>query len=186
MLNKFSTKELVFAALMGALMFVLSFVLGSGLNVAIGNPAASGLISCLVQSILMTIAVLMTKRFGITTIMFLVYGILAIPTNMLGNLPGIIKVPFALSIGLVFDIVVHIFKYKKWSFFAGFVVMYIFLVPATLVLYLALGMPGAEVLLKSAHYLFAIFLIESFIGIWLGMIIYGKIKDKTLIRQISQ
>lgn len=185
MFNKFSTKELVFATLMGALMFVLSFILGSGLNVAIGNPAASGLVSTLVQSILMTVAILIVRRFGVVTLMWLVYGVLAIPTNMLGGLPWTIKVPLALAIGIIFDLVVYFCRYKKWSLFLGFVIMYLFLVPANLYIYMALGLPNAAILLKYAPYLFSIFLIESFIGIWLGMLVYNRIKNKKILRQFG-
>ena len=66
MLN-LSTRNIVFTALMGALMFVLSFVFGSALNVALGNPAASGFASTLIQAIIMTVAVLTVRRFGIIT-----------------------------------------------------------------------------------------------------------------------
>ena len=185
MLEKLSTKQIVFAGLMGALMFVLSFVLGSGLNVALGNPAASGLVSCLVQSIIMTVSILISKRFGIVTLMWLVYGVLAIPTNMLGGLPGLLKVALALGIGIIFDSVIYFCRYKKWSFFLGFVIMYAVLVPANLWIYSVLGLPGKDVLFKYAVYLFAIFLLESFIGIWIGFGVYNKIKNKSIIRQIS-
>lgn len=183
---KFKTKELTFAALMGALMFVLSFVLGSGLNIAIGNPGASGLVSCFVQSILMTIAVLISRKFGIVTMMWLIYGVLAIPTNMLGGLPAVIKVVLALGIGIIFDAVVYFGKYKKFSLFLGFIFMYLLLIPVMLFVYLKLGMPGADVLLKSAHYLFAIFLIESFIGIYIGIATYKRIKDKSIVKQLEE
>lgn len=185
MLKTFSTKQLIFAALMGALMFVLSFVLGSGLNVATGNPAASGLVSTLIQSLLLTIAVIITKRFGIGTMMYLIYGILAIPTNMLGGLPGPLKVALAICIGLIFDSVVYFCRYKKWGWYLGFVIMYIFLVPANLYIYSVLGLPNAEILFKYAPYLFTIFLIESFIGVWLGFKVHNKIKNKSIIKQIS-
>jgi hypothetical protein len=185
MLKNFSTKQIVFSALMGALMFILSFALGSGLNVAIGNPAASGLVSCLIQAIMMTTAILISRRFGVVTLMWLVYGVLAIPTNMLGGLPGLLKVCLALGIGIIFDVVVYFLNYKKWSLFFAFVLMYVFLVPVNLWIYFALGLPNANVLLKSAPYLFAIFLIESFIGIWIGLKIYNRVKSKSFVRQLS-
>lgn len=185
MLSKFSTKELVFSALVGALMFVLSFVFGSGLNVALGNPAASGFASTFIQSIIMTIAVLIIRKFGIVTIMWLIYGVMAIPTNMLGNLPGLIKVALALGIGIIFDFIVWLGRYKKVSLFLGFVVMYLVLVPATLFIYIALGMPQADLLLKSAPILFSIFLVESFVGIFIGLYVYRKIENKNIVRQIQ-
>ena len=158
MLKSFTTKDLVFAALMGALMFVLSFAFGSVLNVATGNPAASGLASTFIQATIMTIAVLMVRRFGTITLMWLVYGLLAVPTNMLGAMPAPFKILLALGIGFIFDFVVWAGNYRKWSFFAGFLAMYAVLVPATLYIYITLGLPNADVLLKSAPILFVIFL----------------------------
>ncbi len=185
MFKKFTTKDLIFAALMGALMFVLSFVLGSGLNVAIGNPAASGLVSTFIQAIIMTIVILIVRKFGVVTIMWLIYGILAIPTNMLGNLPGPLKIVLALGIGIPFDAVVKIGKYKKWTLFLGFVIVYLILVPSMLYMYISLGLPQADLLLKTAPFLFVIFLVESFIGIFIGFLIYKKIQNKTFVRQIQ-
>ena len=185
MLKSLTTKNLVFAALMGTLMFVLSFLLGSGLNIALGNPAASGLISTFVQAVLMIVAILISRRFGIVTIMWLIYGVLAIPTNMLGNLPGVLKICLALGIGIIFDLVVYLGKYRKGSLYLGFVFMYLALVPSTLWIYIKLGLPSADVLLKYAPYLFTIFLVESFIGIWVGTIIYNKIKNKKILQQLQ-
>lgn len=185
MLGKFSTKELVFIALFGALMFVLSFVFGSALNIALGNPAASGFASTLIQAIIMTIAVLSVKKFGVITIMWLIYGIFAVPTNMLGSLPGLFKIMLAFGIGFIFDLVTYLGKYKKWSLFVGFVAMYAVLVPVTIWFYLTLGIPGADKVIKYAPYLFSIFLIESFIGILIGLFIYKKIKHKRMLRQIT-
>lgn len=183
MFKKFTTKDLVFAALMGALMFVLSFVFGSVLNVALGNPAASGFASTFIQAIIMTVAILITRKFGIVTIMWLIYGVLAIPTNMLGGLPGPLKIALAFGIGFIFDFVVSIGRYRKIALFLGFVAMYLALVPAMLYIYIKLGLPQADVLLKTAPILFAIFLVESFVGIFIGLYIFKRIKDKAFVRQ---
>ena len=185
MFKKISTKQFVFTSLMGTLMFVLSFILGSALNIALGNPAASGFASTLIQAIIMSIAVLIVKKPGIITGMWLIYGVLAIPTNMLGSLPGIAKIILALGIGAIFDLVVWIGRYRKISLFFGFIFMYAILVPLTILFYTSLGIPGAEKVIKAAPYLFTIFLIESFMGIFLGIYIYNKIKDKFLVRQFQ-
>ena len=185
MFSKYSTKDFVFAALMGALMFILSFAFGSVLNVALGNPAASGFVSTFIQAIIMTIAVLMVRKFGIITLMWLIYGLLAIPTNMLGAMPAPFKIFLALGIGLIFDLVVRLGKYRKWSLFVGFIAMYAVLVPATLYIYITLGLPNADLLLKTAPILFAVFLIESFIGIFVGIKIYNRIKEKAFVKQLA-
>ena len=64
---------------MGALMFALSFLFGNVLNIATGNPAASGFITQIIQGIILTVAILTTRKFGTATYMWLIYGILAIP-----------------------------------------------------------------------------------------------------------
>ena len=77
--RKFNTKELAFIGLMGALMFALSFLFGNVLNIATGNPAASGFITQIIQGVILTVAILTTRKFGTATYMWLIYGILAIP-----------------------------------------------------------------------------------------------------------
>jgi len=184
MFKKFTTKQLIFIALMGALMFVLSFVLGSALNVLI-NPSASGFTSALIQPILIVVALLIMKRFGVATMMYLIYGILAIPTNMVGGFPGPIKILIVFIMGIVPDIVAYIKKYEKWSILLGLVIMYIITIPLMIYLYIKLGIPGADKFLKAVPFLACIFFFEGVVGWYLGIKIYNKIKNKRFVKQIS-
>jgi len=181
---EYSTKQLIFTALMGALMFSLSFILGSGLNILI-NPAASGFTSALIQPILITIAALTLRRFGIATTMYLVYGFLAIPTNMVGGLPAPFKILIVLLMGITFDIFIHFGKYKKISFYLGSIVMQVITVVALVYFYVLLGIPNSEKFIAAAPLFAIIGIIESFIGILIGMWIYNKIKNKNIVRQLQ-
>ena len=185
MLKKFETKELIFAALMGALMFVLSFAFGSVLNVALGNPSASAFISTLIQPIIVVVALLIIRKFGVATMMYFIYGVLAIPTNMMGGLPGPLKIVLALTMGLSFDIVTRVGKYNKISLFLGAIVIYLTSMPLLIYFYIKLGIPGADKFIAAAPILIAISVIETFIGIFVGLYVYKKIQNKTIVRQIS-
>ena len=83
------------------------------LNIATGNPAASGFITQIIQGIILTVAVLTTGKFGTATYMWLIYGILAVPTNMWGGLPGVYKVLISLATGLIFDTVIYFLDTKQ-------------------------------------------------------------------------
>lgn len=180
----FNTKELAFIGLMGALMFVLSFLFGSALNIATGNPAASGFITQIIQGIILTVAVLTTRKFGTATYMWLIYGILAIPTNMWGGLPGMYKVLISLATGLIFDTVIYLFRYKIKGLFIGSVTQYIVLVPLLLWFYTQLNIPGAEKVLKYWPIMIVIFLALFSFGIWIGLKIFNRIKNKRTIKLI--
>jgi hypothetical protein len=180
----FRTKELTLVGLMGALMFTVSFLFGSVLNVALGNPAASGFITTFLQSVILVITALILRKFWTATFIFGIYGVLAIPTNMLGGLPGIFKVVLGLLIGFIFDVVVYLCRYKRWGMFLGLAVTYVSLAPLFMLLYSLLGMPGLDRLIKVFPIMVAIFLVEAMIGAWVGMKIFDRIKNKRAIRQI--
>jgi hypothetical protein len=181
------TKELIVIGLMGALMFVASFVLGSALNVATGIPFASGITSMIIQPIALTIAVLLIRKFWVGTYMYLVYAILAIPTNMLGGVPGVWKIAVALPLGLVFDICMYLTKYKKFGLYISFIVMNLLLMPGYLAVYYLLNLPGYAQLIKIVPVSIVVFIIISMISIVVGLAIFKRLeKKKAIINLISQ
>ena len=182
--KRFNTKELSFIGLMGALMFALSFLFGNVLNIATGNPVASGFITQIIQGIILTVAVLTTRKFGTATYMWLIYGILAIPTTMWGGLPGIYKVLISLATGLIFDTVIYFFRYKIKGLFVGSVTTYVILVPVLLWFYTQLNIPGAEKVLKYWPIMIVIFFALFSLGIWIGLKIFNRIKNKRTIRLV--
>jgi hypothetical protein len=179
---KFNIKELTFIGLSGVSMFLLSFLFGSALNVATGNPAASGFITQIFQGLILAIALLTVNKFGTATIMWLIYGILAIPTNMFGGFPGIYKVGLCLILGLVMDTAMYLFKYKKWSLYLAGLVTYVAETPLVLYLYTLLKIPGAELVIKYGLIMVSIFFIEFSLGVFIGTKIFNRIKNKRAIR----
>jgi len=181
----FETKELITIGLVGALMFVLCFIFGSILNIATGNPGASAFITQIIQAILITILVVIFRKPGVATYMWLIYGILAIPTTLWGGLPGIYKVIMALVTGISFDTVVYLFKYKKWSFYLGGMVTYIIVIPLMIWFYYLLNVPGKEVALSLLPIMLVICVIEYVIGTFIGFKIYKKIENKQVIQNLK-
>lgn len=180
----FNTKELTFIGLMGALMFILSFLFGSVLNIATGNPAASGFITQFIQGIILAIALLTVKKFGTATYMWLIYGILAVPTNMFGGLPGMYKVLVTLILGIIMDLGMFWTKYTKKSLILSGGMAYAFLIPLMILFYQILNVPGAELVLKYWHIMFIIFFGEFVFGVWIGLKIFNRIKNKKTIKMI--
>ena len=176
------TKELTVVGLMGALMFSLSLLVGTALNAVTGNPLASGLVTSFIQAIVIIITNMMVKKFWVNTSIWGIYGILAIPTTLLGGLPGILKVILALSIGFLYDVVVRLDKYKVRSFFLGFVVISVMLPPLFVAFYYLAGLP-VENMIKFLPVLLVVYLSESLIGAYLGLKLFYRIRDKKVIRQ---
>jgi hypothetical protein len=178
---KLNTRELTFIGLSGVLMFLLSFLFGSVLNVVTGNPSASGFITQIIQGIILTITLLTIRKFWTGTIMWLIYGILAMPTNMFGGFPGPYKVVLCLILGLFIDSILYIFKYRNWSLYLAGLVTYIVEIPIVLYLYTTLKVPGAELVIKYWPFMIGFFFVEFCLGIWIGTRIFNKIKDKKAI-----
>src|SRR3989338_5827655 len=130
------------------------------------------------------------KRFNTKELSFiglmgaLMYGILAIPTNMWGGLPGIYKVLISLATGLIFDTVIYFFRYKIKGLFVGSVTTYVILVPVLLWFYTQLNIPGAEKVLKYWPIMIVIFFALFSLGIWIGLKIFNRIKNKRTIRLV--
>jgi ABC-type thiamin/hydroxymethylpyrimidine transport system permease subunit len=184
--KKFTTHELTSIGLFGLLMFILSFLFGSTLNIITGNPAASGFITEIIQGIILTIAILIIKKFGTATIIWTIYGILSMPTNMFGGFPGPYKVILCLMLGILTDTVIYLFKYKKWSLYLTGLINNIVGLPIILYLYLKLNIPGAEIFIKYWPIIITFFFIEFCLGIWIGLKILNKIKNKRVIKLIKR
>src|SRR3989338_10383853 len=138
----FKTKELIFIALMAAALFVVNLIIGSGIIAATGVPGASGFVTGLTNLIFITFTALVLKRFWYLTILYLVYGILAIPTPMAGGPQGFIFkiIPLVIT-AFTFEVVVNFFNYRKKGFviaLPAFVIIGFF---AYILTYWLLGMP---------------------------------------------
>lgn len=182
--KKFSTKALTFLGMMGALMFVLSFVFGGLLNTVTGNPAASGFITQIIQGVIIAVVFSTLPRFWTVTIIYVIYGVLSIPTNMWGGLPGPYKVVMSLLLGLIFDVMFRLFKYRKVGLFVAAAVSWTILTPIYLQFYKILKIPGSEKVLKYWPVMLFAFCVELCIGMAIGLKIFKRIKDKKTIQMV--
>ncbi len=186
MFKSFTIKGIVFIALMGALLFVVNFSLGAGIIVISGIPASSGFITGLTNLIFITLTALIIRKFGSVTLMYVVYGLLAIPTPMAGGAPGLVwkVIPLIISAFLL-EIPLYAAKYKKLGFIIGVPVLIVVGAISYVLFYVLLGLPEADKFLKAIPIMLVAFTILGYIGTWLGFVIYNKIKNKSFVRQLS-
>jgi hypothetical protein len=186
MSKKFSTKELIFIAVMSAFLFAVNFSIGSWVIVISGIPGSSVFVTGITNLIVVTFVALSLKRFGSITLLYFIYGILSLPTNMNGGPPGFVwKVPIMALTALSMESVFHFMGYTKKSF--------IFSLPALaasgLLLYLGayyfLGMPEFETIAKVWLVMLVVVMIMGCIGIQIGFLLYNKLKDKPLLKQFT-
>jgi len=185
MLKGFSTKQLVFIALMSAFMFVINLIIGSGLIAITGIPLANAIVTGIVFGTFIILMVRTLPKFGTFTLFLLVYSLLEIPTS-LGGAPGFWpKVPINVITGLAGDIFLLLFNYKRWTHFIGF---YILITINTLVFvyFLSLfGIPGVDKLISMLWWILPLYWILGTIGIFIGEFIYGRIKKNKTYLQIK-
>lgn len=182
----YSTKELIFIALMAALLFVINFAIGAGIIAVTGIPGGSALVTGITNLIVVTFVALAIKKFGTIGLLYLVYGILALPTDMAGGPPGFVwKIPLLAGSALVFELFLRFTNYRKLGFIVGLPIFTLFGFAVYLLAYWLLGMPEFDKLLKALPVIFVMFTILGYIGIWLGFVIYNRLKEKRIIRQIT-
>lgn len=182
----FKTKELIFIALMAAALFVVNLLVGSGIIAATGIVGASGFVTGLTNLIFITFTALVLKRFWSLTLLYLIYGILAIPTPMAGGPPGFFwKIIPLIITAFIFEVVVYFFHYKKRGFVIALPAFVILGISAYILTYWALGMPELEKVIAVWPIMIIAFVPLGYLGIWLGFVIYNRIKNKRVIYQIT-
>ena len=185
MLKGFSTKELIFIALMSAFMFAADFVIAIGIVTATGIPLSGGIISVVVIGFFYSIILFSVKKFGTATLVALIYTALASPTASFGP-PGAYKLIIGLVLGLLVDIVLYFGNYKKFMYYIAIFFGFMIVAPVMLGMIILLGLPGAEELGKMVVILMFVQGIEGVIGMWLGSRLYEKkLKNKRIFKQIS-
>lgn len=185
MFNNFTTRELVFIALMSALVFVINFVIGGAVNAATGIPLSSAFFTALIFGVCVIILGLSIPKFGAFTLFLLIYSILEMPTS-LGGAPGFWpKIPINAITGLVADSVLGFVRYRKWAIFIAFYVLATVNLLTFAFFLWALGLPGAEKLIKLLPILIGSYWIIGTIGLFIGLHIWKRIKEKRLIRQLK-
>lgn len=185
MLKKFKTKELVFIALIATLLFVINFLAGGALIAITGIPLMNGILTGITFGIFTIILFKAIPKFGTFTLFLLIYAILEIPTS-LGGAPGFWpKIPINVISGLVLDIILLAFNYRKIIFYPA---IYVLVVVNTLTFVWFLKMfnvPGVEKLIKILWWFIPLYWVLGTIGILIGLYIWNKIKEKNIIKQIQ-
>ncbi len=185
MLKNFTTKELIFIALMGALTFVIAFTAGSGITLATGIPVMSAVVNIIVQVFFWILTVLIIKKkFGVLTLLGTVYAILAIPTVLYGP-PTVLKIVWGVASALIADIVLYLLSYKKIAYYVSSISWLWVLGFLELFFFSLLGVPGIAKFIKIFPILMGIGTIEAILAVFLAFIVYNKIKQKRIVKLIS-
>jgi hypothetical protein len=111
MLKGFSTKQLIFLALIGTLAFLVDVIVTYSFFFATGITGIGYIVTTFLFVVVLVIGSLTIKRFGAFTIMALVYSLLMFPIQ------GPRKIIVALIIGLVVDSILYISKYKRLGYY---------------------------------------------------------------------
>jgi hypothetical protein len=185
MLKSFTTKQLIFIALMSAFMFVGDFILAAGIVVVTGIPLSGGIISLIFISFIYVTILLTVRKFGTATLIALIYTALASPTSSFGP-PGFYKIMIGVVLGLVVDIILSYGKYKKWAFYLSIFFGFMIVAPVMWGMLVLLNLPGAEDLGNILLIFMLIQGVEALIGCWLARLVYNKKLSKLkIIKQIS-
>jgi hypothetical protein len=182
---KLNIKELTFIGLIALLMFLLSFLIGNTLTFLIPIPAASGITNVFIHGIILTIALLVIRKFWTATIIWTIYGILSIPTNLMAGVPGLYKVGVAIICGLILDSVIYIFKYKIKGIYISITSMAIVETALLILLYIKLEVPGSSFIINNWLLVLVLFAGLMCFGGFFGIKIYNKIKNKKAIKLIQ-
>jgi hypothetical protein len=183
MLKRFKTKELIVIALVGALLFLIEFLISSVISKVLGLPAVGFLVVIIFWTAIALLGGIIIKKIGTFTLMALIYSLLAIPTEVFGP-PGIYKIVPAVLVGGLIDLFVYLFRYKKWAYYIGCSLGQLIGLFLFIAAYFLLGFPGKEEMIASLWFLIASYGGLALIGAWLGFIIFNKIKNKTIIKQL--
>ena len=185
MLKHFTTKEIIFIALAGALGFVVAFALGSGLLAVTGTPMVGGIIVSLFVAFIWVCAALIVRKFGVLTLITLIHMLLSTPTINFGP-PGAYKIVIGVTLGLLMDIILYSTNYKKFAYYFSAALGFLLVIPYMIWFLKLLKMPAVEKLAPLMYPLMGIYLVEALIGTWLAFKFYErKLKYMSVVRQIT-
>ena len=186
MLKKFTTKQLVFIALMAAFLFVINFGIGGWIIAITGIPSGSIFLTGITNLVAVTLIALTVRKFGSISLMYLVYSIIALPTPMAGGPPGYVwKILLNVIAALGGEAVIYHFNYQKKGFIIGLPVLTVFMLAIYLAAFRTLGMPEYDKMLSAVYFMGAAFIVLGYLGMWLGFMVYNRFKDKSIVKQLS-
>lgn len=109
---KFENHEIAFLTIFSAAAISIGHVGGIAIMIS-GIPATATFLAMVIFSIL-CVAYLRVRKFGAMTFMMLIYGIGQVSSTEFGP-PGLYKVPITLTMGLIFDVIVYLWKRTDFS-----------------------------------------------------------------------
>jgi len=179
MLKSFSTKQLIFLTLIGTLAFLIDIIITYSFYFATGITGIGYIVTTFFFVVILVVGSLSVKKFGAFTIMALVYAFLMFPIQ------GPRKLIVALIIGIIVDTILYFSNYKKLGYYlAGFVSTLVTIGLFALYLFL-LKLPEFDKFISALPLFVLPALIEMAIAVWAGFFIYNKIKNKKIVKQIS-
>lgn len=178
MLDRFTTKELVFLSLLAAALFAIVLSFGSAIVAVTGIPLSYAIVSGFVLPMTAALAVRLVPKFGSLTLLFTVYSILELPT-VLGGSPGFWpKIPINALSALAGDVLLMLSGRRRWAFYPIFFVV----VTANTLLFILfmslLGVPGTEKLVSILPWLLPFYYAISTASIFTGNLVADRLEKK--------
>lgn len=184
-----TTTKLITVGSLGVLNLVIS-LFGGGITIVTGIPGMSGAINGFIGAIITVFAVFLIPSFGVVTIMYTIYSILALPLPLMGT-PGFFpKILLGFTVGLIVDICLLLSRKNKWLVIisASFVSQY----ATGLGIYLLgvyFGLPGIEKLRKFVFLPIPILILGGALLMggfgYLGFLLYKKLENTALVKRIQ-
>ncbi len=120
-------RQNLFLSTLSAISFGIAFVVGGSINKFTGVPLTGGIANGIIVGALMTIGVKSVNRFGSGTLIWLLFSTFALQTNTLGP-PHLSKILIGLSVGLLWDTIIHLFHRRNIGIVLGSMVGSAFIV----------------------------------------------------------
>jgi hypothetical protein len=187
-MRQFTTKKLIASGSLAVLLLILEMLTAVS-NAITGNTVIAAPFSNIVYSALAIICLFLIDQFFSATIMFTVFGILALPFPLIGPAGFVFKIPILLVAGVICDSIYFILKKNRLaaSLLIGGPLLYYFGITLSFLGNL-FHFPGFEMV---SRFVFSpIMLLGSLvigaIGGTLGKFIYNKIEKTSVVRRIQK
>jgi len=171
-----------------AVLDVVLRLMGAGIQAVTGFVGAGGIINSFLTPIMAMICLFVIDQFGAATVMFTVLGILELPFPLTGT-PGFFPKVFVLTIaGIIADTMYFFLKRdKKVSSLIIGSVLTLYLAFAIVGVGRLFKLPGIGWTAKMFHSPFVLLLsvLIGALGGYFGYIIYGKIKNTSVVKRIQ-
>ena len=181
-----NTRQYIFLGAIGAVGFVLAFGLGSFVNALTGTPLTGGLLNGIIVGIVLTVGLKAVPKFGAGVVIWIVFSTLAIPTITMGT-PGAYKIVVGIASGLVWDIVVTLFRRRDSGYILGSAIGGDAVIVGTFIAAIILGLPAADKLRSAIYFLLGIYSVMGLISGWLGVLLYRKkLSNLALFKRLAE